>query len=87
MLPDALSHADAVCIAAVENLEKVPVEQRLDPERVMDDLRKLGKPAFYEADADAIVERLKVEAQDGDVIIVFSNGGFDGIHDKLLAAL
>ncbi len=87
MLPDALSHADAVCISAVENLEKVPADQRLDPERVMDDLRKLDKPAFYEADADAIVERLKVEAQDGDVIIVFSNGGFDGIHDKLLAAL
>ncbi len=87
MLPDALSHADAVCISAVENLEKVPVEKRLDPEQVMEDLRKLGKPAFYEPDADAIVERLKAEAQDGDVIIVFSNGGFDGIHDKLLAAL
>ena len=87
MLPDALSHADAVCISAVENLEKVPAEQRLDPARVMDDLHKLDKPAFYEPDADAIVDRLKTEAQDGDVIIVFSNGGFDGIHEKLLAAL
>jgi UDP-N-acetylmuramate: L-alanyl-gamma-D-glutamyl-meso-diaminopimelate ligase len=87
MLPDALSYADAVCISAVENLEKVPSEQRLDPARVMEDLHKLDKPAFYEPDADAIVERLKTEARDGDVIIVFSNGGFDGIHEKLLAAL
>ena len=35
----------------------------------------------------AIVARLKQETRPGDVVIVFSNGGFDGIHDKLLAAL
>jgi UDP-N-acetylmuramate: L-alanyl-gamma-D-glutamyl-meso-diaminopimelate ligase len=86
-LPEALGHADAVCIAQVENLEKVPADQRLDPEKVMADLRAGGKPAFYEPDADAIVGRLETEAEDGDVIIVFSNGGFDGIHDKLLGAL
>ena len=35
----------------------------------------------------AIVERLKHETKSGDVIIVFSNGGFDGIHETLLEAL
>jgi len=46
-----------------------------------------GIGAFHEPDADAIVSRMKTEAKDGDVLIVFSNGGFDGIHEKLLAAL
>ena len=37
--------------------------------------------------SDAIVSRLKAQTRSGDVIIIFSNGGFDGIHDKLLTAL
>ena len=53
----------------------------------METIREGGTPAFYEPGADAIVERLGQEALDGDVIIVFSNGGFDGIHDKLLDRL
>ncbi|MCB1233015.1 MAG: UDP-N-acetylmuramate:L-alanyl-gamma-D-glutamyl-meso-diaminopimelate ligase [Verrucomicrobiae bacterium] len=86
-LPEALALADAVCVSAVPNPEKLKPEERLDPEQVMANIRAKGVPAFYEPDANAIVERLKIEAQDGDVLIVFSNGGFDGIHDKLLAAL
>ena len=27
------------------------------------------------------------EAREGDIVVVMSNGGFDGIHSKLLAAL
>ncbi len=86
-LPQALSLADAVCVSAVPSPEKFKPEERLDPEQVMANIRAKGVPAFYEPDADAIVERLKIEAGDGDVLIVFSNGGFDGIHDKLLANL
>lgn len=86
-LPDALGQADAICIAAIAHPEKFPASERLDTEQVMSDLRAKGKPAFYEADADAIVNRLKTEAQDDDVVIVFSNGGFDDIHGKLLEAL
>ena len=50
-------------------------------------LRAGGKPAYYEPDVDAIVARLEAEAEDGDVIVVFSNGGFGGIHDRLLSEL
>ncbi|MCF6311823.1 MAG: UDP-N-acetylmuramate:L-alanyl-gamma-D-glutamyl-meso-diaminopimelate ligase [Verrucomicrobiales bacterium] len=86
-LPDALSEADAVCVCAVEDPGKVAMEDRLDPERVMATLKEKGLPAFYEAGADAIVERLKSESREGDVVIVLSNGGFGGIHEKLLQAL
>ena len=46
-----------------------------------------GKPAFYEPSASAIVERIFPLLQANDVVTVFSNGGFDGIHQRLLAAL
>ena len=39
------------------------------------------------ADVDAIVETVAGEARDGDLIVVMSNGGFGGIHRKLLEAL
>ena len=86
-IPDALSHADAVCIAAVADSSKLNPDERLDTEKVMETLQATGKPAFYEPDVDAIVSRLESEIQDGDVVIVFSNGGFGGIHDRLLEVL
>ncbi|MEO0414324.1 MAG: UDP-N-acetylmuramate:L-alanyl-gamma-D-glutamyl-meso-diaminopimelate ligase [Verrucomicrobiota bacterium] len=86
-LPDALSQADAVCLSAVARADQLAEDERLDTDLVMKTIRDTGIPAYYEDDADAIVERLKAEAQDGDVVVVFSNGGFGGIHDKLLTAL
>lgn len=86
-LPEALSEADAVCVSAVEDVGKVAEDQRLDPEKMMARLKEKGVPAFYESGADSIVERLKEESRQGDVVIVLSNGGFGGIHEKLLLAL
>jgi len=86
-LPDALSIADGVILAEVARIEQVPPEDRLDPWKVVKSIQQTGKPAFYEAGINQIVERMKPLARPGDVIVVFSNGGFGGIHDKLLAAL
>jgi UDP-N-acetylmuramate: L-alanyl-gamma-D-glutamyl-meso-diaminopimelate ligase len=54
---------------------------------VVSDIAASGKPAFYEPTSDDIVARLSPLAQSGDVVVVFSNGGFDGIHQKLLDRL
>lgn len=86
-LPQALAQADGICISSVPDPEKFPEHDRLDPNRIVEALNVGDRRAFHEVDSDAIVERLKIEARDNDVIIVFSNGGFGGIHDKLLAAL
>lgn len=86
-LPEALGQADGVCLAAVARADKLAEDERLDTDLLMKTLRDQGLPAFYEPDADAIVARLEVEARDGDVIIVFSNGGFGGIHEKFLQKL
>ncbi len=45
------------------------------------------QPAHWSADVDALVEMVMKTAQPGDYILVMSNGGFGGIHQKLLDAL
>ena len=86
-LPDALKLADGVFISQVARLEQIPEDERLNPERVVAAVAKTGRPAFYESNADAIVNRIVSMVQPKDVIVVFSNGGFDNIHEKLLMRL
>jgi len=86
-LPDALKLADGVFISQVARLEQIPEDERLNPERVVAAVAKTGRPAFYESNADAIVNRIVSMVQPKDVIVVFSNGGFDNIHEKLLIRL
>src|SRR5436190_2993271 len=86
-LAGAFADADAVVVAQVARLEQLAPQQRLDPARLMQDLQTTGRPADCLPDADAIVSHLAKGAQGGDVICVFSNGGFGGIHEKLLGRL
>src|SRR5882724_10693139 len=86
-LPDALNLADGVLIAQVAKLEQIPENERLKPERVVAAIARAGRPAFYEQNADAIVDRIVPMLQPKDVVAIFSNGGFDNIHEKLLARL
>jgi len=86
-LTTALGLADCAAIAAVDRAGQLSDKERLDPEKVVADLNASGTTAYHEADADAIIARVVPEAKEGDVFVVFSNGGFGGIHDKLLDAL
>jgi UDP-N-acetylmuramate: L-alanyl-gamma-D-glutamyl-meso-diaminopimelate ligase len=86
-LPEALKFADGVFISQVAKLEQIPEAERLNPEAVVAAIGSDGRPAFYEENADAIVDRIVPMLQTNDVVTVFSNGGFDRIHEKLLARL
>jgi UDP-N-acetylmuramate: L-alanyl-gamma-D-glutamyl-meso-diaminopimelate ligase len=86
-LADAFAAADGVVIAQVARLELLSAGERLDPEKLLADLQAAGKEAAYLPDADGIVAHLAARAQPGDVVVVFSNGGFGGIHGKLLDRL
>jgi UDP-N-acetylmuramate: L-alanyl-gamma-D-glutamyl-meso-diaminopimelate ligase len=86
-LPDALQLADGVFISQVAALEQIPEGERLNPEAVVEAIKASGRAAFYEPDADSIVKRLLPLLEPKDVVTVFSNGGFDRIHEKLLARL
>jgi UDP-N-acetylmuramate: L-alanyl-gamma-D-glutamyl-meso-diaminopimelate ligase len=86
-LAGAFEDADGVVMARVAKIEQIPAAERLDPERVVAAIRASGKAAFYEDGTAAIIARTKSLARSGDLVVVFSNGGFDGIHTKLLAEL
>jgi len=86
-LADSFADAHGVVVSQVARLELLKPEERLSPEGLMSDLRAAGKDAAYLPDVDAIVAHTAQKAQGGDVVVVFSNGGFGGIHQKLLASL
>ena len=84
----AFTAADYVVIADVFDQAKVTERgQMLDTERLIEDIRQSGPTAYALAGADEIVNHLLPQLEAGDVVAVMSNGGFGGIHDKLLAKL
>jgi len=86
-LAGAFVDADGVVVAQVARLEQLAPAERLDPAKLMLAIGATGKPTAYLPDADAIVAHLGKVVQGGDVVVVFSNGGFGGIHAKLLQRL
>ena len=86
-LADALAGADRVVLSEVEDPGKVPEADRLDPQALIAEVRQRGPEAWLEPGADAIVARTVPQAMSGDVLLVLSNGGFGGIHRKLIEAL
>src|SRR5579859_5651523 len=86
-LAGAFTDADAVVVSEVARLEQIAADERLNPEKLMQDLKTSGKNAAYLPDVDSIVSHVARDAQGGDIVCVFSNGGFGGIHGKLLERL
>src|SRR5260370_9246941 len=74
-LPEAFKFSDGVFISQVAKLEQSPENERLNPERVVTAIAKNGRHAFYERNADAIVDRIVPMLRPNDVVVVFSNGG------------
>ena len=74
-------------LAAVYQQERIPEPERLHPEEVVRALNTAGTPAELLADADAIVAAITPQLAPGDVVAILSNGGFDGIYEKLPARL
>ncbi len=50
-------------------------------------LAPLGRRATVHDDLDTLVAAIVAEARPGDFLLVMSNGGFGGIHDRLLREL
>jgi UDP-N-acetylmuramate: L-alanyl-gamma-D-glutamyl-meso-diaminopimelate ligase len=85
---DAFAEADAVVIAGLFNPDSIPSEARLSPERLTQDIAcRYAKEAVHLPTVDAVVEHVATHTRTGDVVVIMSNGGFGGIHEKLLAAL
>jgi UDP-N-acetylmuramate: L-alanyl-gamma-D-glutamyl-meso-diaminopimelate ligase len=83
---DAFRAADETILAAVFRTS-IADDRRLHPETVVADLDARGQRARYVPSAAEIVDLLVRETRPGDIVVLMSNGGFDNIHDKLLARL
>lgn len=86
-LIESLRLADRVILAGVYQQQRVPDAERLHPEDVVDALNAGGTQAELHPDAAEIVASIAPKLEQGDVVAILSNGGFDGIYEKLPARL
>jgi UDP-N-acetylmuramate: L-alanyl-gamma-D-glutamyl-meso-diaminopimelate ligase len=86
-LPKSLALGDRVILGSVHRPGQLADEQRLDPETIISAVRELGKDARVLPSADAIADFLAAEARPNDLLLVMSNGSFDGLCEKLLKRL
>jgi UDP-N-acetylmuramate: L-alanyl-gamma-D-glutamyl-meso-diaminopimelate ligase len=86
-LPKALALGDRVILGGVFRAQQLGDENRLDPETVAASVRELGRDARVFAGADVIAEHLAAESKSGDLLLIMSNGSFDGLCEKLLKKL
>ncbi len=86
-LAEALSTADFAVLSPVENINKVSPEERLDEDLLQQEITAAGTECYFAKSIDDIVAHVVTHVHPGDVLLVMSNGGFGGIHGKLLSAL
>ena len=78
--------ADEVVVASVFR-STLPEPERLSAEQLVSDLQRGGQRARYIPEVDGIIDTVVAEHRGGDLVVLMSNGGFGGIHQKLLKAL
>ncbi|MCP9494733.1 MAG: UDP-N-acetylmuramate:L-alanyl-gamma-D-glutamyl-meso-diaminopimelate ligase [Pyrinomonadaceae bacterium MAG19_C2-C3] len=85
----AFTAADIIIIADVFKSQNTAntTNELLDTAQLVRDIAASGKPAEMIAEVNDIVRRLVQILRPADTVAIMSNGGFGGIHDKLLAAL
>jgi UDP-N-acetylmuramate: L-alanyl-gamma-D-glutamyl-meso-diaminopimelate ligase len=83
----AFMAADQVYVAAAHLPGKVPEASRLSEADLVEATNRAGGRAVFLPGVDAIVSALAAELREGDCVAILSNGGFGGIHEKLLRAL
>ncbi|NJL24348.1 MAG: UDP-N-acetylmuramate:L-alanyl-gamma-D-glutamyl-meso-diaminopimelate ligase [Calothrix sp. SM1_5_4] len=83
----AFLSADAVFMAQPFDQSKIAENDRFSTDKVIESLRAKGKLAESAADVAGLLSKLAAAARPKDVILIMSNGGFDGIYQKLFAQL
>jgi UDP-N-acetylmuramate: L-alanyl-gamma-D-glutamyl-meso-diaminopimelate ligase len=83
----SFASADEVILAGLFHPERYTKDTAIDVPAMIKSISSSGRPAKHLPDADAIVKELAPRLRKGDVVLIMSNGGFGGIHQKLLDAL
>ena len=76
-------------LAPLNQPEKVPDQDRMSVEKVAGDINRVSEDhqARVIERTDEIAAHIARNAEDGDIVLVMSNGAFDGLPDKILRAL
>jgi UDP-N-acetylmuramate: L-alanyl-gamma-D-glutamyl-meso-diaminopimelate ligase len=86
--PASFVAADLVVIANVFDIEKVKEKGALlSTAKLIEDIASQNKPAVALTGVDEILIYIVPKLRAGDVVAIMSNGGFGGIHEKLLSLL
>jgi UDP-N-acetylmuramate: L-alanyl-gamma-D-glutamyl-meso-diaminopimelate ligase len=83
----AFDEADCICIKQPPGLEAIPESERLDASRLVEDIKKRNKEAYFFSDSDGLMRFLIERSSAGDLVLCMSNGSFDGVPQRLLEAL
>lgn len=84
---EAFQECDEIMLAKAFDQSKISETDRFSSEELVADLNSSGKSANAFDNADQIVSSIKSQAKKGDMVLIMSNGGFDGIYQKLIQAL
>lgn len=83
----AFALADQVLIAEAFDQSKLNENDRFSSAELVSDISNSGKQAKVYNGVEGIVQDISQGAKSGDMVMIMSNGGFDGIYKKLLTAL
>ncbi len=87
-LAQALAMADGAVVGRIYRPEVIPPGKHLDPEALVQEISARNScPAAYKTNVEKIIQYLVPRLKKGDIIIIMSNGSFDGLCAKLLEAL
>ncbi|AGH95569.1 UDP-N-acetylmuramate:L-alanyl-gamma-D-glutamyl-meso-diaminopimelate ligase [Pseudobdellovibrio exovorus] len=84
---EAFKEAHEILIAKAFDQGKIDEDNRFSSLELVQDLCSQGKTAAEFESADLIVENIAARSKSGDIVLIMSNGGFDGIYEKLINRL
>lgn len=84
---EAFSEAQEILIARAFDQGKISENDRFSADELIQDLISKGKSSRLFNSADEIVDDLVKRTQKNDIVLIMSNGGFDGIYEKLINKL
>lgn len=84
---ESFADADLVVVREHVPLADIAPEEQFSSTRLVQELRNQRIDSHYFPNTDTILDFICGEAREGDIIAIFSNGGFDNIHERLLNRL
>ena len=79
--------ADLILIPEPPLMTKIPPNERFSSRKLVEDLRDKGLEAFYCPDSDDLLNQIIRQSQEGDVVLIMSNGPFDNLPQRVVDAL